>query len=141
MANNELSIHLDNLTLDRLDTESQRERQTRTELAETAIKEWLQMQAHPGIVFRPGPAGRRPALAVGPDIWEFARVVQEVEGTEDDTIERIAEFTFLTPHQAGIALRYYHEYRDEIDAEIRRRVESSERRRAAWLQERALLQP
>jgi hypothetical protein len=140
MASNELLIHLDNSTLDRLDTESQRERQTRTALAEVAIEEWLRMQAHPGIVFRPGPAGRRPALAVGPDIWEFARVVQEVEGTEDDTIERIAEFTFLTPHQVDIALRYYHEYRDEIDEDIRRRAESSERARAAWLQEQAQLQ-
>jgi hypothetical protein len=140
MASTVLLIHLETSTLERLDTESQRERQTRAALAEIAIEEWLRMQAHPGIVFRPGPAGRRPALAVGPDIWEFARVVQEVEGTEDETIERIAEFTFLTPHQASIALRYYHEYRDEIDEDIRRRAESSERMRAAWLQEQAQLQ-
>ena len=140
MASTDLLIHLETSTLERLDTESQRERQTRAALAEIAIEEWLRMQAHPGIVFRPGPAGRRPALAVGPDIWEFARVVQEVEGTEDDTLERIAEFTFLTTHQASIALRYYHEYRDEIDEDVRRRVESSERRRAAWLQEQAQLQ-
>jgi len=98
------------------------------------------MQAHPGIVFRPGPAGRRPALAAGPDIWEFARVVQAVEGTEDGTTERIAELTFLTPYQASVALRYYTEYRDEIDESIRCRYESSERRRAAWLREQAQLQ-
>jgi hypothetical protein len=77
---------------------------------------------------------------VGPDIWEFARVVQAVEGTEDETIERIAEFTSLSPHQVGIALRYYNEYRDEIDADIQRRIESSERRRAAWLQAQVQLQ-
>lgn len=140
MASSDLLLRLDNATLEWLDSEGQRSGQTRSELAEALIDEALRMQAHPGIVFRPGPAGRRPALAFGPDIWEFARVVQAVEGTEDETIEKIAEFTFLTPHQASIALRYYQQYRDEIDESIRLRYESSERRRAAWLREQAQLQ-
>ena len=89
------------------------------------------MQAHPGIVFRPGPAGWSPALAAGPDIWEFARVVQAVEGTEDKALERIVEFAFLTLHQANIALRYYKEYHGEIDEWIRLNDEEVERARAA----------
>jgi hypothetical protein len=28
------------------------------------------MMAHPGIVFKDGPSGRRAALAFGPDVWE-----------------------------------------------------------------------
>lgn len=140
MSTSDLLLHLDDSTVERLYAESQREGRTSSELAEIAIEEWLRMQAHPGIVFRSGPAGRRAGLAGGPDIWEFARVVQAVEGTEDETLERIAEFTSLRPYQAGIALRYYKEYRDEIDESIRRRIESSERRRAAWLQEQAQLQ-
>jgi hypothetical protein len=139
MVSNELRLHLDRTTLQRLDVESQKDHRTPSELAEVAIEEWLRMVEHPGIVFRPGPAGRRPALAVGPDIWEFARVVQDVEGTEDDTLERIAEFTFLTLDQASIALRYYHAYRDEIDEWIRRNDEEAERARSAWIREQALL--
>ncbi|MEX2314936.1 MAG: hypothetical protein WD628_04395 [Thermomicrobiales bacterium] len=139
MASSDLLLRLDNATLEWLDSEGQRSGQTRSELAEALIDEALRMQAHPGIVFRPGPAGRRPALAFGPDIWEFARVVQAVEGTEDETIEKIAEFTFLTPDQARVALGYYVEYRDEIDEWIRLNDEEIERARVAWLRERALL--
>lgn len=47
------------------------------EFAQVFLEEGLRMQAHPGIVCRPGPAIRRPALAGGPDIWEVARVLRE----------------------------------------------------------------
>jgi hypothetical protein len=38
--------------------------------ANRLVDEALRMSEHPGIVFRPGPTGRRAALAAGPDAWE-----------------------------------------------------------------------
>ena len=36
----------------------------------------LRMSEHAGIMFRPGPTGRRAALAGGPDVWEVVRAVK-----------------------------------------------------------------
>jgi hypothetical protein len=57
--------------------------ETRSQLALRLIDEGLRMDAHPGIVFRPGPAGRRPGLMAGPDVWEVARVLREQPPGED----------------------------------------------------------
>ena len=38
-------------------------------IGERQIDEGLRMEAHPGIVFRNGPSGRRAGLAAGPDVW------------------------------------------------------------------------
>lgn len=75
------------------------------------------MESHPGIVFRPGPAGRRPGLLAGPDVWEVARVLRE-QPTGEDGLVRTAELTGLPLHQARVAARYYREFEDEVDAWI-----------------------
>ena len=93
------------------------------------------MERHPGIVFRPGPAGRRAGLMSGPDVWEVVRAAVGNENTRED----IAERTGLTPEQVGVALRYYAEYSDEIGAWIRRVDEEAERAEADWRRERELL--
>jgi hypothetical protein len=75
------------------------------------------MEAHPGVVFRPGPAGRRPGLMGGPDIWEVARVLREQPSGERGLV-RTAELTGLALHQLRVVARYYREFQDEIDAWI-----------------------
>ena len=67
MASRHLSVRLPEDALDHLDAESRRSGASRSELAKTLIEEGLRMREHPGVVFRPGPAGRRAALADGPD--------------------------------------------------------------------------
>ncbi|RIK35567.1 MAG: hypothetical protein DCC58_20330, partial [Chloroflexi bacterium] len=56
---------------------------TRSHLARKLLDEGLRMQAHPGVVFRSRPAGRRAGLALGPDIWEVARVFRQLDATGD----------------------------------------------------------
>ena len=93
------------------------------------------MERHPGIVFRSGPAGRRAGLMSGPDVWE---VVRAAVGDEKAR-ENVAEKTGLTPQQVGVVLRYYAEYRDEIDAWIRIVDEEAQRAEADWRREQELL--
>ena len=76
MASPHLSIRVDPKTLDQLDKASRRDGMSRSELAKTLIEEGLRMRAHPGIVFRPGPTGRRAALARGPDVWEVMNTLR-----------------------------------------------------------------
>lgn len=58
------------------------------------------MEAHPGIIFRAGPAGRRPDLAGGPDIWEVARAFRNVAGSGERALLETAELAALLPEQA-----------------------------------------
>ena len=96
------------------------------------------MAAHPGIVFRSGPAGRRPGLAGGPDVWEVVLLAKGLPSAED-RIEQAAELTGLTPVQVRAALGYYAEFTDEIDAWLHRVDEEATRAETRWRRERNLL--
>ncbi len=76
------------------------------------------MDGHPGIVFRPGPGGRRAGLAGSPDVWEVARVLRDVDARGEAAIEKTAKLTGLAIHQVRSAARYYQEFTDEVDAWI-----------------------
>ncbi len=76
------------------------------------------MDAHPSIVFRPGPGGRRPGLAGGPDVWEIARVLRDVELAGEEAIEKTATLTGLAVHGVRAVAAYYRDYKDEVEAWI-----------------------
>lgn len=63
---------------------------TRSGLVARLLDDGLRMDAHPGIVFRSGRAGRRPGLAAGPDVWEVARVLRDV-GTGEPALRETAD--------------------------------------------------
>ena len=106
---------------------------------ERLIDEGLRMDAHPGIVFRDGPAGRRAALDTGPDVWEIVPLLQGLEGSLEERIAETAEQLWLTERQVRAVSRYYAEYTAEIDAEIAENDEIADRELAAWENERKLL--
>ena len=107
--------------------------------SERLIDEGLRMDAHPGIVFRDGPAGRRAALARGPDVWEIAPLLRDMEGSLEERIAATAEYLWLTEREVRAASRYYAEFTDEIEAEIAHNQEVADREMAAWENERSLL--
>ena len=119
-------------TLDKLERQSRQRGEPKTRLGERLLEEGLRMAEHPGVVFRDGPAGRRPALSGGPDVWEVIETLQQVEGTGEEAIVTTATWASLTPAQVRIAVRYYGDFRDEIDTWIRENREMAERERAAW---------
>ena len=140
MTGSQLSIRLDGAALERLDEHCGEEGCSRSEAARTLIEEGLRMAKHPGIVFRPGPAGRRASLADGPDVWSLARVfLDQPMATEEEierTVARSVELTGWEPHQVRIALGYCLEYGDEIREWIRELDEYSDRAEAEWLRKR-----
>ena len=139
MPSRHLSLRLDTDILDRLDAESRRSGQSRSQVAKTLLEEGLRMAAHPGIVFRDGPAGRRPCLAGGPDVWEVARVLRASAAEGDQAVERTAQLAGLTTPQVRTALRYYAAYSDEIEAWLTRIDEEAERAEEGWEREQQLL--
>ena len=106
---------------------------------ERLIDEGLRMDAHPGIIFRDGPAGRRAVLAAGPDIWEVVPLLRDLSGSLEERIAATAELLWLTERQVRAVSRYYAEFTDEIDAEIAENDEIADRELAAWENERKLL--
>ncbi len=112
--------------------------------ANRLVDEALRMGEHPGIVFRPGPTGRRAGLAGGPDVWEVVRAVKSARASdpglpEDELINLISENTGMLVRSLRIAVRYWASYPVEIDAEIAAADAAEEAAEEAWRRERQLL--
>lgn len=97
------------------------------------------MAAHPGIVFKPGPTGRRAAAFSGPDVWEIINVFRDLPERGEDAVQRMTEIAPITAFQVRTALRYYAEYRDEIDERIALNDRVLAEVEAAWRRREALL--
>jgi uncharacterized protein (DUF433 family) len=103
-----------------------------------AVREWLRMQAHPGIVFVPTVSGeRRAALAVGPQVWAVAEAWQQHDRGER-TAAAVADAVGLSAADVETALAYWADYRDEIDELISRQHASQDEALHAWERRRAL---
>ncbi len=112
--------------------------------ANRLVDEALRMNEHPGIVFRAGPAGRRAALAGGPDVWEVIRAVRSAHETEPDldrdrVLSLVSDNTGVARRLLSIAVRYWAAYPDEVDAEISAANAAEEAAEQSWQRERDLL--
>lgn len=98
------------------------------------------MAEHAGVVFKDGPSGRRAALAYGPDVWEVAKVLREIDERGEAAVDAAAEVLSLPESKVRTAMRYYAAYSDEIDAEIEQADAESAAAEAAWATQQRLLQ-
>jgi hypothetical protein len=104
----------------------------------SAVREWLRMQAHPGVVFVATVNGeRRAALSVGPQIWTVAEAWLQHDKDEREAVA-VAEAIGLTVADVENALAYWADYQDEIDELIRRHRASQDEALAAWQRRRIL---
>lgn len=83
-----------------------------TALAERYIDEGLRLDEHPGIYFRDGGTGRRPAV-LGSRL-DIAQVIETLR-QNGNSIEETAEYLDLAPARVEAAVRYYAAFTDEID--------------------------
>lgn len=79
------------------------------------------------IVFRDGPAGRRPGLADGADVWEVVSVHRSF-----GDVTKTAAWLDQPVSAIEASLRHYDGHRDEIDAWIRANEEAAEQARRDW---------
>ena len=108
-------------TLKRLDGRARAEGHSRSSLIQRYVSEGIEMDEHPGIVFRSGPAGRRPGLLGGPDVWEVVAVYRSF-----DDAQRTADWLDQQPSAIETALSYYAAHRAEIDEWIQRNEEAAD---------------
>jgi len=108
------------------------------------VDEVLRAEEHPGVVFRPGPAGRRAGLVGGPDVWEVINSLHTVRDAEpepahDALINATGEALGLPGRKVRVAVRYYTAYPDEVNDRIAANREAADAAEAAWLAEQDLL--
>ena len=115
MGRSTTSIRLDDELRNRLAVQAADEATTVTELIERFVREGLDCTAHPGVVFKPGPAGRRAALAGGPDVWEIVAALRDTTGSESERVATLAEQFGIHARQVAIALNYAAAHREEIE--------------------------
>src|SRR5262245_9200743 len=118
MSRTTTSVRLDDALRQRLAAEAAAQGTTVTDLIERFVREGLATAAHPGITFKPGPAGRRAALAGGPDVWEVAAALRHVAGPEADRVTALADQFGLHERQIVLALNYAAAHREEIEGRI-----------------------
>jgi hypothetical protein len=97
------------------------------------------MREHPLVVFRDGPAGRRPALIGGPEIVD---VIGAIAGGDVPTAQRrhrAAELLDLSLAAVDAALEYYGAFPDEVDAELQARQRMADELEERWRRGRQLL--
>jgi len=98
-------------------------------LAKRYVEEGLRMDAHPGIVFRDGPAGRRAGLAgSGLEVWEIVETVRQNKGSIKDA----ADFHNLAVSKVQSVVGYYAEFKQEIDDWIESNAALAAQEEAAW---------
>lgn len=108
-------------------------------LAQQLVDEGLRMAEHPGIVFRDGPAGRRPALTCGPDVWEVVKFLREIDVRGSEAVDAATESLNVTEGQVWTAIHYYSAHPTEIDDWIQQADEEADAAYAAWEAEQRLL--
>lgn len=109
-------------------------------LAQRYIDEGMRLDRHPGIVFRDGPAGRRPVVVGGPDVWEVIMAARSAPESGENLIEALAERLGVPAEKIRVAVRYYAEYPDEVDRWISTVEEEADRLEQTLERERSLLE-
>lgn len=118
MTRSTTSVRLDDSLREQLADAAAAEGTTVSGLIERLLREGLASAAHPGVVFKSGPSGRRAALAGGPDVWEIAAALRHVSGAEAERIRALAEQFGIHQRQVVIALNYAAAHRAEIEARV-----------------------
>ena len=116
MAKSEpFSIRLSALTDELINREAQRTRRSKGAVVEMLAEEALGTRRFPGIAFRGSDWNRRPwVIGTALDVWEIVAASRRFASPEE-----MAAATDLDEPQVRLALAYYREFPEEIDAAIR----------------------
>lgn len=106
---------------------------------ERLIDEGLRMEAHPMVLFRDGPAGRRPMLVGDPEVADVIGTIVGGDVPVPQRRSRATELLGVADVLVDAAMAYYADYTDEIDADLQRRRELADEAEAAWRRQQELL--
>jgi hypothetical protein len=123
----------------RLKDRARRSRTSVSSLAERLIDEGLRTEAHPAVIFRDGPAGRRPVMVGGPDLIDVVGAIVGGDVPTDERRERAAEMLGVTVGLVDAAMAYYAEFTDEVEQLMAELANDAVVAEAAWRRQQELL--
>ncbi len=124
-----VAFRFDRGTVARLKQRAREAHAPQTALAERYIEEGMRRDEHPLIYFRDGEAGRRPALlGTRLDVAEVIATIRQ----NGNSVEEAADYLEIPVEHVDACLRYYADYREEIDGWIERTCAIAERERERW---------
>jgi uncharacterized protein (DUF433 family) len=107
-------MRLSDVTDQLVSEEAKRTRRTKGAVVEALAEEALRTRRFPGIAFRGSDWDRRPwVIGTALDVWEITAASRSY-----DTASEMASATDVTEAQIRLALAYYAEFTEEIDAAI-----------------------
>lgn len=109
-------------------------------LAGRLIDEGLRMEAHPMVVFRDGPSGRRPVLVGGPEVADVIGAIVGGDVVVAQRRSRAAELLDVSEALVDAALAYYADYTNEIDELVAHRSQRADEAETSWRRQRTLLE-
>ncbi len=112
-----VSVRLDDRLAERLRLRARVAGETVSDRLRRYAEEGARRDEHPMITFRDGPTGRRAGVVGGPDVWEIAMWLGDLDPGEDSAAELIAD-RLLTRPQIEAALAYCADYPEEVEARI-----------------------
>jgi len=112
-----VSVRLDDLLAERLRLRARAAGESLSDRLRRYADEGARRDEHPMVTFRDGPSGRRAGLINGPDVWEVAMWIDDLDQVPDSAAELAADGVLTRP-QIDAALRYRISYPDEIQARI-----------------------
>jgi hypothetical protein len=98
-----------------------------TSLVARLLDEGLKTSAHSGIVYRDGPAGRRAAVAGGPDVWEIVAALRHTGKRGDARVGAAAKQLDLAERLVRSAVSFAAANPDEVESMIDRNEAAAER--------------
>jgi uncharacterized protein (DUF433 family) len=135
-AKQSVAFRFDPITVARLKRRAQETSAPQTALAERYIEEGLRREEHPLVYVRDGETGRRPALlGTRLDVADVLSTIRQ----NGNSVEETADYLEIPIEHVESCVRYYADYRDEIDAEIARASAIAERERERWQRRRQAL--
>lgn len=134
-----VSYRLDPQLKDRLAERARQEGASETRLVARLLDEGLKTSAHPGIVYRDGPAGRRAGIAGGPDVWEVIVALRHTGKRGNARVTATAEQLGVSERLVHAAVSFAASYPDEVNTTIASNEAAAERaQRVARERERFL---
>ena len=112
-----VSVRLEDSLAERLRLRAHASGETLSDRLRRYAEEGIRRDEHPSITFRDGPSGRRAGVIGGPDIWEIAMWLEDLQ-TESDPSATLAAESILTLAQIDAAIRYTNAYPAEIAPRI-----------------------
>ena len=125
MAREHFSVRLSERERRLLEEQADHFGMTESELTRRYVSEVIRRDRHPGVTFRAGRVGGRPALERRPRL-EVATVI-ETWRDNDRNEAAVARYHDIAAEEVQAALDYYAEFKDEIDAILADRYRLAER--------------